>query len=201
MNTTGSIWQRWDLHIHTHASFHWEGKQLQQCSQDDRAQICLDITTRINAIDICAVCIMDYWTFDGYLLLRDYIEQNSGATQKTIFPGIELRMEAPTDFRLNTHVLFSEDVLPEVLTHFLSHLKMGGPHGKPPSRQNIIEVAREYDGGKLRLHGFTVDDRPNDERMLHLGHMTIVVSRESVQEAIEVVGSEKCLLISALRDQ
>jgi hypothetical protein len=32
MNSIGSIWRKWDLHIHTPASFHWSGKRLQQQS-------------------------------------------------------------------------------------------------------------------------------------------------------------------------
>ena len=28
MNSVGSIWQKWDLHIHTPASFHWQGQKF-----------------------------------------------------------------------------------------------------------------------------------------------------------------------------
>jgi len=195
MNPAGSLWHKWDLHIHTPASFHWSGKKLHEHTPAEREQLCKEIADRFNALEVSAFCIMDYWTFDGYLALREYCGRNPTATTKRIFPGIELRLEAPTDYRLNTHVLFSDDVLPEALGHFLSHLKMGGPDGKPPSRQNFIEVAKSYDAGKLRIHGLLPADKTDDAKMLDLGVKTAVVTRESLQKAIEVVGKDKCLLV------
>ena len=196
MNSVGSIWQKWDLHIHTPASFKWDnGKKLHAQNSVEQEQTCKDIVARINALDVTAFCIMDYWTFDGYILLRKYLDANSGATGKALFPGIELRMEAPTNFRLNTHVLISNEVPLENLQHFLSTLRLGGPDGKPPSRQNLIDVAREYDAGKLRVHGFKPEDKADDDRMHHLGVITAEVTRESVEKAIEVIGKEHCLLI------
>ena len=85
---------------------------------------------------------MDYWTFDGYLAVRDYLQKHLGATNKQIFPGIELRLEAPTNHRLNTHVLFDDAILAETLAHFLARLCMGSPAGKPPSRQNFIDLGK-----------------------------------------------------------
>lgn len=196
MNSVGSIWQKWDLHIHTPASFKWDqGKKLREQNPAEREQTCKDIVARINATDVAAFCIMDYWTFDGYQLLRQYLDAHPDATTKKIFPGIELRMEAPTDFRLNTHVLISDEVPLENLQHFLSTLRMGGPDGKPPSRQNLIDVARQYDAGKCRVHGFTPEDKADDDKMYHLGVITVEVSRESVKKAIDVVGIDHCLLI------
>ncbi len=138
---------------------------------------------------------MDYWTFDGYRLLREYIELNPGATQKAIFPGIELRMAAPTDFRLNTHVLLSNQVATENLSHFISHLKLADYEAKPPTRQHLIELGRGYDAGKLKIYGCTSADKPNDEKMLTIGLMSALVTRESVVDAINVVGKEHCLVI------
>ena len=83
---------------------------------------------------------MDYWLFDGYLAVRDYIGKKPNVFKKRLFPGIELRLEAPTDFRLNTHVLFDDSVLPEALQHFVACLRMGRMSGKPPSRQNFIDL-------------------------------------------------------------
>lgn len=149
MDSAGSTWQKWDLHIHTPASFHWsDGKKWAAQTPAERDATCQRMIDRMNALDTVVFCVMDYWTFDGYLGLREYIERNSGVTMKRIFPGIELRMAAETDFRLNTHVLFDDSVLPEALGHFLSHLEMAGPDGRPVSRQNFIDTGRTYDEGK-----------------------------------------------------
>ncbi|MBW3598697.1 MAG: hypothetical protein KY475_15665, partial [Planctomycetes bacterium] len=195
MNPVGSVWQKWDLHIHTPASFHWNGKRLHEHTPQECEQMCRAIVERMNAVDVCAFCIMDYWTFDGYLVLRDYLGHHPGESANRIFPGIELRLDAPTDYRLNTHVLFSDDVPPESLQHFLAHLKLTGPNGKPPSRQNFIDVARSYDAGKLRHHGYSPPDKADDAKMLDLGIKTAVVTRESLRQAINVVGEDRCIIV------
>ncbi|MGE4102049.1 MAG: TrlF family AAA-like ATPase [Pirellulales bacterium] len=196
MKSIGSVWRKWDLHIHTPASFQWSGgKKLHEQNTAEREHTCKSIIDSMNATDVAAFCVMDYWTFEGYILLRKYLDAHPDATSATVFPGIELRMEAPTDFRLNTHVLISDMVPIENLQHFLSTLRLGGPDGKPPSRQHLIEVAKKYDGGKMRKHGMSLDDRANDDKMYHLGVMTVEVTRESVEKAIEVLGKDNCLLI------
>lgn len=195
MNSIGSIWRKWDLHIHTPASFHWTGKRLQQQTNQEREETCKAIVEKMNSLDVDAFCIMDYWIFDGYLAVREYAERNPEALNKPLFPGIELRLEAPTDFRLNTHVLFDDAILPEHLQNFLARLNIGGASNKPPSRQNLIDLAKGFDAGKLRIHGYRNEDRTDDERMLELGLKTAVISRESLEEAMSVVGKEHCLMI------
>jgi hypothetical protein len=195
MNSIGSIWRKWDLHIHTPASFHWSGKRLQQQSEAEREATCKAIVEKMNSLDIDAFCIMDYWNFDGYLAVRDYVQRNPTALKKHLFPGIELRLEAPTDFRLNTHVLFDDAVLPERLAHFLACLRMGASTGMPPSRQNFIDLGKSYDPGKLRQHGCAPEDKTDDEKMHHLGMATAVITRESLEQAMKVVGDDACLLI------
>jgi ABC-type lipoprotein export system ATPase subunit len=195
MNSIGSIWRKWDLHIHTPASYQWQGKRLEQQCATERDQTCQAIIDRLNSLDIDAFGVMDYWTFDGYLTLREYLQRNPAATEKRIFPGIELRLEAPTNHRLNTHVLFDDTVPAEALEHFLARLCIGGPDGKPPSRQNLIDLGKSYDAGKVRHHGFKPEDQSNDEKMFLLGIQTVVITRDSLKKAIEVVGEDRCLLI------
>jgi hypothetical protein len=139
-NAIGSIWRKWDLHIHTPASYVWAGKRLHAQTDEEKAATCKVIVDRINATNVDAFGVMDYWTFDGYLTLRKYLQENPAATTKAVFPGIEFRLEAPTNFRLNTHVLFCNSVSPEQLQNFLSRLCIGGPHGVPPTKEKLINI-------------------------------------------------------------
>ena len=195
MNPAGSIWCKWDLHIHTPASFHWNGKKLYDHTQSERDELCRDILARINELDVVAFCIMDYWSFEGYLLLRDYITRHPGVTSKRIFPGMEFRLEAPTNYRLNAHVLLSDEVPRESLPAFVMHLKLSGPNGKPPTRPNFIDLGRRYDDSKLRNHGFKAADKDDEHKMQQLGMMTAEISRDSLREAIGQVGEENCLFV------
>ncbi len=191
----GSIWRKWDLHIHTPASFEWQGKRLHTQTAEEKAATCKAIVDRINATDVDAFGVMDYWTFDGYLALRQYLQENPTVTTKEIFPGIEFRLAAPTDFRLNTHVLFCNSVSPEKLQNFIARLSISGPNGVPPTKENFIEIARGYDAGKLRLHGLTPADKNDDDKMHLLGLKTAVITRESLETALELIPVELRLII------
>ncbi len=86
----GSLWSKWDLHVHTPASFQWKGQKLQDQSQEERDLTCKLIIDQMNSIDIVAFGIMDYWTFDGYLALRDYLRRNPNVTTKSLSIKISL---------------------------------------------------------------------------------------------------------------
>lgn len=72
---------------------------------------------------------------------------------------------------------------------------MGSPDGKPPSRQNFIDLGKSYDAGKLRQHGFALEDKTDDDKMHLLGMQTALVTRESLETAIKLVGEDRCLII------
>ncbi len=195
MNSAGSTWQKWDLHIHTPASFHWTGQRFDHSIQTQADASCKAMLAAMEAVDVVAFAIMDYWTFDGYLLLRRYVTAHPNEITKRVFPGIEIRLEAPTDYRLNAHVLLSDELPPETLNAFLMHLKLSGPDSKPLTRPTFIEVGRSFDDGKLRHHGFKPEDRADEEKMFQLGMITAEVSTDSLKDAIQIVKPENCLFI------
>lgn len=177
----GSLWRKWDLHIHSPASFHWRGERLTGNREAD--DVLLErMVEALNSADADAFCIMDYWTFDGWFALRDYTDRNPGALKKAVFPGIELRLEAPTDYRLNTHFIFDDSLSNQSLRDFLATLRIGVVH-RAPSPEALIELARQFDDGKLSVHGFKREERSDDSRMLLLGSMTAKVTRDSWRSA------------------
>ena len=91
----GSVWRKWDLHIHTPASFFWKGaKKLNEMSDDEKQTEIETFISTINESDVSVFCLMDYWTFDWYLEMKKYLIKNPDKLKKTIFPGIELRIES-----------------------------------------------------------------------------------------------------------
>lgn len=197
MSAIGSVWQKWDLHIHTPASYHWDGgPRFHQMTQEKRDEACKKIVDRINELDIVAFCVMDYWTFDGFITLREYLARNPHVKTKRIFPGIEFRMAAPTDFRLNSHVLINDEVTDDSLRAFVTHLRLASDEGKPPTREHFIQIGRDFEPGKLKkIYGWGIEDRAYEEKMLRIGHETALVTRDSVKKAIEVVGKDHCIVI------
>lgn len=195
MKDRGSLWQRWDLHVHTPASYEWRGSRFKDQPEKECDRICEDIITQMNSVDVAAFGIMDYWTFDGYIILRKYLERNPNATNKVLFPGIELRLGARTNHRLNTHVIFNNSLSDEALQSFLTRLCIGGPNGPPPLPEAVMQVARTYGEDKLRTHACTLADRADDAKMYLLGLKTIDITRESLETAVKVVGEGNWLFI------
>jgi ABC-type lipoprotein export system ATPase subunit len=195
MQSIGSIWRKWDLHIHTPASYEWRGQKANMRDSAQATPVCKAIVERIEASEVDAFAIMDYWTFDGFYAIRQYINVNSTLIKKRIFPGIELRLEAPTDYRLNTHVIFDDSLSNDSLAHFLARLSIGGLEDKPPTRENFIGLARGFDDGKLRVYGCAPTHRSDDERMFVIGMKSAVVTRTSLDAAMTLVGEENCLMV------
>ena len=194
----GSVWRKWDLHVHTPASFHWEdGKRLREMSDPERDKAIERVVGRIRESDVDAFGIMDYWTFDGYLALRAFQREHPGsACGKPLFPGMELRLEAPVDFRLNIHVILSDEVSPQTLSDFKASLKLrisGKQHSL--SDEALILLAKWLDISKAELHGLSKDDLQSEEALYKLGSMTAEITRDSFTEACKKVPEGAVLVV------
>ena len=191
----GSEWNVWDLHIHTPESFHWEGgKRFQNMTPEEVESSCQNIIKKINLSESIAFSIVDYFTFDGILTIRNFLSKNpSNILQKTLFPGIELRLEAPTDFRPNIQVIFSEKTTDQELSDFKSELKIFGSD-RPLSEEAIIEIARILTPDKARKYIGSGDYKRNNAVAYELGCKTIVITRDSFKKATEK-RKDKCLII------
>src|SRR4051812_2633944 len=111
MSKRGAVWNKWDLHIHTPASFQWNGRQFRTMPREQVEQSCREIVEKMNSLDVELFVVMDYWTFDGYLTIRRFLNENEDVKlAKTLLPGMELRCEAPMDERLNIHVILSDEL-------------------------------------------------------------------------------------------
>ena len=189
----GSEWNVWDLHIHTPTSFHWKGSNASKTSNINN-QTCQQIIDKIQSSEPIAFSIVDYFTFDGVLQLRKFLKENSINLNKTIFPGIELRLEAPTNFRLNVQVIFSENITDQQLYDFQSKLKILGSE-RPLSDDAIREEARKLTPDKTKQHIGKLDYKNDDNVAYQLGCKTIVITRNSFEAAVKKLGKDNCLVI------
>jgi ABC-type lipoprotein export system ATPase subunit len=166
-------------------------------SSKERESALTQILAKVRVSDVSAFGIMDYWTFDGYLALCEYVARHGEAlVGKAIFPGIELRIESPADFRLNVHVLLSDQVRQQALDDFRAALKLRiGGKNRSLSREALVDLARELDLSKVRLHGFSEESLKNDEKAFELGAMTAEVTRESFVEACRQWRGESLVIL------
>ncbi len=121
--SVGSTWGKWDLHVHTPASIvhHYPG------DEDAAWDAFLSDLERLPPA-FRVLGINDYMFVDGYRRLRK--EREAGRLQniQTLLPVVELRLDrfGGTDGqlrRVNLHVIFSDEVLPDVIEdHFVRAL-------------------------------------------------------------------------------
>lgn len=120
VSTRGSMWHRWDPHIHA------PGTALND--QYKGADPWNDFLTRVENSDppIRVLGITDYFGIDGYV--ETVNRRNSGrlAGVGLIFPNVEFRLSIETNkgSAINIHLLFSPDAADHVgrIRHFLDGL-------------------------------------------------------------------------------
>ena len=185
----GSEWRVWDLHIHTPASFHWRGERLNESGDEATRNRLLDtMIAAMNEAEPAVFALMDYWTFDGWFALKKRLLQSAAPRlHKTVFPGIELRLAAPMNGRLNAHVIFSNEISDQTLLDFKSRLRLELVH-HPLSNPGLIAFARYANADKLATHSFKkIEVMASDEIALNAGAQIAEVSRESYKDAIRKV--------------
>lgn len=185
----GSEWRQWDLHIHSPASFHWKGERFSASGCTSRDNELIDEMIRaINDAAPAVYAIQDYWGFDGWFALKRRISEGVGPQlEKTVFPGIELRLAAPIQGRLNAHVLFSDEIPDQHLRDFLSALKLEIT-GQPLSPHALIAYARAANADKLKTHSFEKAEVMADEdTALRAGCIIAELNVDSYKTAVRAV--------------
>lgn len=191
----GSEWRKWDLHIHTPASFHWEGQKFNSDpNSPENTRLIDEMIRALNAAEPAAFAIMDYWTFDGWFALKRRLAQlGAPKLEKTVFPGIELRLVAPMDARLNAHVLFSNEIDDQVLHDFRAGLNVA-LIDRPLSDYSLKCLARHVGEDLLRQKGFSKENVDSiDDIALKAGSTIAEISCESYKQAIRNVPNQMAL--------
>ena len=146
----GSAWRKWDFHVHTPASFHWKGKRFKQMTDAEIDDTCEAIVAHMNEADADAFVIMDYWTFDGYTHILAFLSTHPDVRlEGRGLPGIELRCEAPTNDRLNIHVVFSDQLPMQYLWDFKGQLHIP-LIDRPLSDDALAAIAKRLAPDKLK---------------------------------------------------
>jgi hypothetical protein len=152
------------------------------------------IVDAINISDVVAFSIVDYWTFDGFEEIRAHVKAGKANLTKTVFPGMELRVEAPVDYRLNVQVLLSDQLTRQQRADFKAALRLSGS-GRSISEEALIEFGRGLSADKARKHGFTGNYADDELQLLSLGSQTAEVTRESLVDAKMAIPDGTCLII------
>jgi len=154
----GSIWRKWDLHIHSPKVF--LNNQFSNASTDD-------FVKKISESEMVAVGLTNYFRFDD----SELGEIKNKLTEKgiVVFPNIEFRTQPPNkeNEEMHVHVLFSNEVSIQKITNFLGRLKtVDGKYCKDLTTEDIKTTTVSIDTLKSTL--------AEDEDIKHLEDYLIV---------------------------
>jgi len=112
----GSIWRKWDLHVHTPCSLHhaYSGSS----EEEQWEKFLTDLENLPEEFKVLG--INDYIFLDGYKRILE--EKNKGhlTNIELIFPVIELRLDkfggtSSSLSRVNLHIIFSNEIEAEII--------------------------------------------------------------------------------------
>lgn len=169
MNKFGSVWGKWDFHVHTPYSilnnnygfnpFELTGEGELETKFDEYVQI---LFTKAIENNICAIGITDYFMADGYKRLKEHYLDNPTKMKELfpdsemfskiqkiyVFPNIELRIDSFVGEgakSINYHVIFSNEIsIHDIEENFLHQLKFMQTEQSQLSitRENIISYGK-----------------------------------------------------------
>lgn len=187
----GSIWRKWDLHVHTPCSV------LNNGFGDDFDLYVKTLFKTAITKNIAAIGITDYFTIDGYKkIIEDYLnepnklrelfsdEEIEKIKKILILPNIELRLnDLVNNRRVNFHVIFSSEVsIRDIEEHFLHDLDFvhesqpfDRDHVRKLKKSNLIEL-----GKRLK------QDQPDFKREdLFVGMSTAIVQHKDNSDKLQ----------------
>lgn len=121
MDKRGSVWRKWDLHVHTPDSI----KEAYQGRGDDDAWEAFIKDLENLPEEFKVIGINDYIFLDGYKKVIEYQKKGRLTNIDLILPVIEFRIDKFTqkNQRINFHVIFSDRVSPELIeSQFVTEL-------------------------------------------------------------------------------
>ena len=204
----GSIWRKWDLHVHTPFSVLNNG-----FGEDFDSYVKTIFKSAIDK-NISAIGITDYFSIDGYKkIINEYIGKEEKLKEiftKTeieqiqkilILPNIELRLhDLVGGRRINFHVIFSNEVsIRDIEEHFLHELDFvheSMPFEKDNTRKlkesNLIELGEKLQKEQGEFEG---------QSPLYTGMLTATVQHKDISEILQDSRFLKKYLIGVPSDE
>lgn len=145
----GSIWKRWDLHLHA------PGTKLSDSYGGASEETLKRYVEALEASDVQAFGITDYFSFDGYFAVLDAYGMHYPDGKKFFIPNIEFRLmeTVSSDGRnVHTHVLIDPAVATrEKLATLLSDLYTHKTRGDARLRCRELGSKDDYEQATVSI--------------------------------------------------
>jgi len=183
----GSEWRKWDLHVHSPLSIlNNQFSKLSSGKPDWEAFL-----QKLETIETSVIGITDYFTIEGYKVLKAYKDNGRLSNIHSIFPNIEFRLKNIVsarngeEKRINLHVVFSDEIAVEdIEEHFLHDIPFyfqGDPQNRDELRK--LKVSNLTQLGKQLIEQHTAF-RNMELSPLEIGAMQAVVDHEDITKIL-----------------
>jgi exonuclease SbcC len=118
----GSIWRKWDLHLHTPGTKLSDNFKL----QDGESEIWDKYCRYIEESDVSVFGITDYFCSDNYWKFLDVFSTKYPDSKKIFFPNIEFRLPIAVNRKgeeVNIHLIFDNAIPKSKIDEFLISVK------------------------------------------------------------------------------
>lgn len=185
----GSVWRKWDLHVHTPSSI------VQHYGEKEEDEIWEKYISDLESLpeDYSVLGINDYLFLDGYERLVKEKEENDRLENiDLLLPVVEFRIEkfAGIDFgalkRINFHVIFSNDLTIETIqSQFLNTLEQSYTLNDGEEWNRAITRASISDLGKTIKDGVPDEELKNYGSDLIEGFNNLNVNENKIIESLK----------------
>ena len=199
----GSLWRRWDFHVHTPSSV---PSQFGKSWRDDTWEAwAVAMLGAVRFHRVRAIALADYFTVSGYQELvergiydpsRHVLVADGEEEPLFILPGLELRLSHIThdNHAINVHVIFdpSRLTVDRIRADFLDKLHLDPRQGNQElvaTENHILALGRANQTGRpLDLNeGFRTLSHEERQGLLKKGHEKAAVALEHLKERLQAL--------------
>jgi len=118
----GSVWRKWDLHVHTPKTKLNDQYLLSTAEGDVWKTFC----DKLEQSDVSVFGITDYFSVDNYFTFLEKFKANYPESEKIFFPNIEFRLvdKNKENDNINLHVILSDELDRESIEKFLGNIAL-----------------------------------------------------------------------------
>lgn len=120
-SSIGSIWRKWDLHVHPPTT-----KLNDQYTISPDKDVWDEFCQKLEESDVQAFGITDYFSADGYFTFIEKFKAKYPDSNKVFFPNIEFRLEDKNkdNDHINIHAILADEVTKDEVERFLSSIEL-----------------------------------------------------------------------------
>lgn len=216
----GSLWRKWDLHVHTIKSVFNNNFDKKGNEDEDNDKYVYELFSRAISNQISGIGLTDYFSIDGYKIVKEYlaneekmvnlfkekIEKDKDYLRKiyniSIFPNIELRLEEMMVYKnrqnqekIEVHVVFDNDIdVESIEENFFSRLTIPTTIGIEGISQNPLTRRNlELLGNKIKAEQKEFDSKSDYE----VGCIVAFVKFEELKKVLDDNFKDRYLLLFA----